>query len=75
MQAQVLENQVQGLSPAPRYTSIFHCIKSTISYEGYIGFYKGIVPTTLKSVFATAITFSSYDIISTELKRIENATK
>jgi solute carrier family 25 thiamine pyrophosphate transporter 19 len=75
MQAQVLENQVQGLSAAPRYTYIFHCVKSTIIYEGYVGFYKGIVPTTLKSVFATAITFSSNDIISNELKRIENVTK
>lgn len=71
MQAQVLENLVQGLSPAPRYTSILHCIKSTIAFEGYIGFYKGIIPTTLKSVFATAITFSTYDILSNKLKKME----
>lgn len=71
MQVQVLENQVQGSSPTPRYISIWHCVKSTITYEGYIGFYKGIVPTTLKSVLATAITFTTYDIISNELKNRE----
>jgi solute carrier family 25 thiamine pyrophosphate transporter 19 len=67
MQVQVLENQIQGLSPTPRYVSIWHCVKNTITYEGFSGFYKGIVPTTLKSVFATAITFTTYSIISNEL--------
>jgi hypothetical protein len=29
--------------------------------EGIRGFYKGIVPTTAKSVVATAVTFAAYE--------------
>lgn len=61
MQAQVLQNTLIGSISVPKYTSISNCFITTLKNEGVKGLYKGIIPTTLKSVVATAVTFVAYD--------------
>ena len=65
MQLQVLQSTVDMRSiealKVPHYTSINDCIRTTLRQEGVKGFFRGIVPTTLKSVVGTAVTFSAYE--------------
>eukprot|EP01035_Chromulina_nebulosa_P023089 gene23089-29915_t len=62
MQAQALRSTVSALTTAPTtYNGFLHCIGSIYCSEGLKGFYRGIVPTTVKSVVATAITFAAYE--------------
>ena len=61
MQVQVLRNTLDGLGDVPKYRNVWHCAAKIYSEEGVKGFYKGIVPTVAKSVFATAVTFMAYE--------------
>lgn len=65
MQLQVLQSTVDSRSiaalKAPKYSGINDCIRTTLRQEGMKGFFRGIVPTTLKSVVGTAVTFSAYE--------------
>lgn len=61
MQVQVLRNTLDGLGDVPKYRNVWHCVAKIYSEEGAKGFYKGIVPTVAKSVFATAVTFMAYE--------------
>lgn len=47
-----------------KYSSIADCISRTWRFEGYGGFYKGLVPNVLRVTPATAITFVVYENIS-----------
>mmetsp|Transcript_16179 Transcript_16179/g.35296 ORF Transcript_16179/g.35296 Transcript_16179/m.35296 type:complete len:208 (-) Transcript_16179:177-800(-) len=60
MQAQVLRTTLSSTS-ALKYTGILNCFSSIYAHEGLKGFYRGIVPTTAKSVAATALTFAAYE--------------
>jgi hypothetical protein len=62
MQARVLQNSFDGSAVLPKFGSIRECILYTIRTEGAKGFYRGIVPTTLKSVFGTAVAFAAYEV-------------
>ncbi|XP_064488611.1 solute carrier family 25 member 32-like [Ornithodoros turicata] len=46
------------------YNGIWNCIAKTWKYEGYRGFYKGLVPNLLRVTPATAITFVVYENIA-----------
>lgn len=61
MQLQVLSSTMEGASNFPRYKGLFDCIGTTMRTEGIKGFYKGIVPTTVKSVVGTAVTFAAFE--------------
>mmetsp|Transcript_27838 Transcript_27838/g.26668 ORF Transcript_27838/g.26668 Transcript_27838/m.26668 type:complete len:369 (+) Transcript_27838:132-1238(+) len=61
MQVQVLSNTLTGIGSVPKYNNVWHCAAKTYAAEGIRGFYKGIVPTTAKSVVATAVTFAAYE--------------
>ncbi|CAN7989124.1 unnamed protein product [Ixodes hexagonus] len=47
-----------------RYSGIGDCIVRTWRFEGYKGFYKGLVPNILRVTPATAITFVVYENVS-----------
>ncbi|XP_050025776.2 solute carrier family 25 member 32-like [Dermacentor andersoni] len=47
-----------------KYAGIVQCISRTWRFEGYKGFYKGLVPNTLRVTPATAITFVVYENIA-----------
>jgi len=49
------------------YSGVFPVMKNTWRYEGWKGFYKGIVPNLLRVVPATAITFVVYESVSSAL--------
>ncbi|KAG8181417.1 hypothetical protein JTE90_018884 [Oedothorax gibbosus] len=49
------------------YSGVSEVIKRTWRYEGFKGFYKGIVPNMLKVTPATAITFVIYENVSKAL--------
>ena len=61
MQVQVLRNTLDGLGDVPKYRNAWHCATKIFTEEGAKGFYKGITPTVAKSIFATAITFMTYE--------------
>ena len=61
MQMKVLQTTVDGCTKFPVYRNMYDCFTTILRREGMKGFYKGIVPTTLKSVFATAVTFAAYE--------------
>lgn len=46
------------------YKGVLNCISRTWKYEGYRGFYKGLVPNLLRVTPATAITFVVYENIA-----------
>ena len=59
MQVRVLTNDFD-ITPQ-KFTSVAQCLKVTLQSEGLKGLYRGIVPSTLKSVAATAVTFAAYE--------------
>jgi solute carrier family 25 thiamine pyrophosphate transporter 19 len=61
MQMKVLQTTVDGCSKFPVYKNMYDCFITILRRDGIRGFYKGIAPTTLKSVFATAVTFAAYE--------------
>jgi len=61
MQVQVLRNTLVGVGTMPTYTHMGQCLVDTVRNEGIAGLYKGITPTIIKSVAATAITFAAYE--------------
>jgi solute carrier family 25 (mitochondrial thiamine pyrophosphate transporter), member 19 len=42
------------------YTGMVHCIQTIIRDEGYMSFYRGIVPSVLKTAIATSLTFATF---------------
>ncbi|RYH24970.1 hypothetical protein EON65_16080 [archaeon] len=50
-----------GLSPTSPL-SLVQCVKGVYHAEGVRGFYRGLLPTMLKSVAATAITFAAFEV-------------
>ena len=61
-----------GFSALPRFTGPIHCISHTLQTEGIRGLYRGIVPTTWKSVLATAVTFAAFEKAKTFLEENRN---
>lgn len=47
-----------------RYSGVADCVVRTWRFEGYKGFYKGLVPNILRVTPATAITFVVYEKVS-----------
>ncbi|XP_030387842.1 mitochondrial thiamine pyrophosphate carrier [Scaptodrosophila lebanonensis] len=45
----------------PNCPTLRECIVSTLEHEGIMGFYKGLLPTLVKSGLATAVYFTFYD--------------
>ncbi|XP_055376549.1 mitochondrial thiamine pyrophosphate carrier-like [Condylostylus longicornis] len=45
------------------YNSILHCFRLTVAQEGFLGLFKGMTPTLLKSGWVTALNFCFYDKI------------
>jgi len=86
LQAQVLMNTfeltvsdvlaggvIAAASSSPRYSGLVDCVQNIWKYEGIKGFYKGIIPTTAKSITATAITFAAYEVSKDFLNKLSLA--
>ncbi|KAK9288247.1 hypothetical protein L1049_016697 [Liquidambar formosana] len=65
--------QIEGLQRHPRYgarverqayKNIFDALRRIYQMEGLAGFYKGIVPSTIKAAPAGAVTFVAYEFTS-----------
>lgn len=65
--------QVEGLQRHPRYgkpvehraySNMFDALRRILQMEGWAGLYKGIVPSTVKSAPAAAVTFVAYEYTS-----------
>lgn len=56
--------QMQSFSPdVPRYSGIFDCAEKIIRLEGFLGLYRGLFVSYLKSFPTLAIQFWTYDTI------------
>lgn len=62
--------QIEGLQRHPRYgarvehrayRNMFDALERILKSEGWAGFYKGIVPSIVKSAPASAVTFVAYE--------------
>jgi solute carrier family 25 thiamine pyrophosphate transporter 19 len=61
-----------------KYDNLWTCISTTMAQEGVYGFYRGIKPTIIKAVAASAITFATYESVKIflhSLKEEENSKK
>ncbi|KAK4256633.1 hypothetical protein QN277_006334 [Acacia crassicarpa] len=71
--------QIEGLQRHPRYgarvehrayRNMFDAMKRILQSEGWAGFYKGIVPSTIKAAPAGAVTFVAYELTSDWLESL-----
>jgi solute carrier family 25 folate transporter 32 len=53
--------QISPLEGGHPYTSVMDVIRRTWRYEGFLGFYRGIAPTTIRVLPGTCITFLVYE--------------
>jgi solute carrier family 25 thiamine pyrophosphate transporter 19 len=61
-----------------QYDNLWTCISTKMKQEGLSGFYRGIKPTIIKAVAASAITFATYESVKIflhSLKEVENEHK
>ncbi|XP_050228339.1 folate transporter 1, chloroplastic isoform X2 [Mercurialis annua] len=68
---QVIRARLQqrpSVDGVPKYMDSWHVVKETARFEGFRGFYKGIVPSLLKNVPAASITFIVYENVLKLLK-------
>eukprot|EP00602_Paraphysomonas_sp_CaronLab_P001662 CAMPEP_0185032860 /NCGR_PEP_ID=MMETSP1103-20130426/21353_1 /TAXON_ID=36769 /ORGANISM="Paraphysomonas bandaiensis, Strain Caron Lab Isolate" /LENGTH=106 /DNA_ID=CAMNT_0027568923 /DNA_START=781 /DNA_END=1101 /DNA_ORIENTATION=- len=77
LQAQVLQNTMYSTSHLPstaivKYSSFINCIATVITEEGVRGLYKGIVPTLIKSVATTAVTFATFEATKSLITKVES---
>jgi len=63
--------QYQKSSDPGHYTSVPHAIRSILKEEGVIGFYRGMGTNLLRTAPACAITFTTYELLSRHLKKIQ----
>jgi hypothetical protein len=61
----VVKTQMQGMN-AERYKGFLDCFATIMKEEGFMGFYKGVVPRLARVILDVALTFSIYG----KLKRI-----
>uniref|UniRef100_K3X3X3 Mitochondrial folate transporter/carrier n=1 Tax=Globisporangium ultimum (strain ATCC 200006 / CBS 805.95 / DAOM BR144) TaxID=431595 RepID=K3X3X3_GLOUD len=57
----------QGGASASQYSGTWDCTKKMLRNEGYVGFFKGLVPNLLKVIPTGAIVFASYEKIHSTL--------
>ena len=72
MQGKVLLNALD--SSQQKFSTISQCLEVTLQNEGVKGLYRGIVPATLKSVAATAVTFAAYEAGKDILRATEGSS-
>ncbi|KAH8248083.1 hypothetical protein KR038_011616 [Drosophila bunnanda] len=59
-----LNQAKQGLKSSPDCPTVLQCIVATFRTEGLHGFYKGIMPTLIKSAVTSAFYFTIYDLVN-----------
>ncbi|OQS05494.1 Mitochondrial Carrier (MC) Family [Thraustotheca clavata] len=71
--------QMQGIprheaygAAIPRYTSSWRCAHDILRHEGVAGFYKGTVPSLIKSGVSHSCTFTVYEITASILRRLHD---
>ncbi|KAH8376080.1 mitochondrial thiamine pyrophosphate carrier [Drosophila serrata] len=57
-------NQNQTQRSSPDCPTVLQCIVATFRIEGLHGFYKGIMPTLIKSALTSAFYFTIYDVVN-----------
>lgn len=74
--------QIQGFQEHRKFfgrqmycNGTMHCIKLTVSEEGFLALYKGYVPSLLKAVIVSALHFAVYDEIKHFIIRNSNLSK
>ncbi|XP_065851223.1 folate transporter 1, chloroplastic isoform X2 [Euphorbia lathyris] len=68
---QVIRARLQqrpSMDGVPKYMDSWHVVKETVRFEGFRGFYKGIIPNLLKNAPAASITFIVYENVVKSLK-------
>lgn len=63
-----LQQRASASSNTPRYSGMLDCATQIAKFEGWRGFYRGIVPNTLRVVPSTALTFAAYEQIASQFR-------
>ncbi|KAI8328290.1 mitochondrial carrier domain-containing protein [Blakeslea trispora] len=66
---QVIKSRLQNGSSKDSYTGVIDCAKQIVRAEGYMGFYKGLAPSTIRVLPGTCITFLVYENLSQYFKK------
>lgn len=74
LQAEVLHNtfNLSQTNNKNRYSNLRHCIGRIYQEEGFNGFFKGLSPTILKSIFSTSIAFGTFEMAKSIMKNNKN---
>ncbi|RKP08977.1 mitochondrial carrier domain-containing protein [Thamnocephalis sphaerospora] len=62
---QVLRSRLQNQQTESKYTGVVDAIRKIYRLEGFLGFYKGLVPNAIRVLPGTCITFVVYENLST----------
>ena len=62
VKTRMMAHGTPGLVHAGQYTGFLDVISKTAKNEGFRGFYKGIVPTFLKTIPANWVTYLTYEM-------------
>ncbi|KAI9293459.1 mitochondrial carrier [Neoconidiobolus thromboides FSU 785] len=66
-----LKTRLQGQPYPLKYNSLYHCFQTVWKLEGISGFYGGIQPAMIGSIFGTMIYFGSYETFKRTLRDFE----
>lgn len=66
VKARLITNNHADIGLTRSFNGVFDVIQKTLQKEGFLGFYKGFLPSFLKSVLSHGILYTTFDI----LKRI-----
>jgi len=52
----------QAASGKKKYNGVLDCVRKTYAAQGYRGFFKGLIPTLIRSPFANGATFAAFEL-------------
>src|SRR5690242_5292938 len=67
---QPIRARLQQYEAAARYTGLWDVLRKTYRNEGFLAFYKGVVPNTLRVIPTTVVTFLVYENTKIHLPRL-----
>ena len=72
LQVQGFEAGRLGMGETPKYSSMSDCFGKIFRTEGYQGFFKGIVPGSLKAALSTMLYFQLYEVFKQKISEMRH---
>ena len=75
LQVQGFELGRRGMGQTPAYSGMTDCFAKIFQTEGYRGFFKGLVPGSLKAAFSTLLYFQLYEIYKEKISQMRQKSE